>query len=92
MEHPFMLIAVIVTVGLFFVAFPVALDAYHRFRHRKVIHCPETHCPAEVCLDAAGTALGAAFGKSILRIKSCSLWPQKLSCVRRCVKENWPAP
>ena len=40
--NPLMLIAAIITFGLLFVVAPVAADAYRRYRHRKVITCPET--------------------------------------------------
>ena len=90
MNNPLMLIAGIIIVGLLFVVVPVVIDAYHRFRHRKVLTCPETHGPAEVSLDTGRAAFGAAFGKSMLRIRRCSLWPKRLGCEEKCVKENWP--
>jgi len=90
MNNALMLIVVIVLFGLLFVVAPVVFDAYTRYRQRKVIACPETHGPAEVALQSRLAALGAAFGKPWLRVRNCSLWPQKMGCDEKCVKENWP--
>ena len=92
MNNPFTLIAAIVLFGLFFVVVPVVFGAYSRYRHRKVITCPETHSLAEVTLRSRFAAFGAAFGKPWLRVENCSLWPKKKGCDEKCVKENWPSP
>ena len=91
-SNPLMLIAGIVTFGLLFVVAPVAIQAYRRYRHRKVITCPETHGVAEVNLKTRLAVLGAAFGRPSLRVKNCSLWPKKTGCDEKCVRENWPTP
>lgn len=91
MIDPLMLIGVIVLFGLLFVVVPVVFDAYQRFRQRKVMTCPETGGFAEVVLNKRLAALGAAFGKSWLRVGNCSLWPGKRGCDEKCVKANWPA-
>jgi len=91
MNTPLVLIAAIVAFGLLSVVAPVAIDAYRRYRFRKVITCPETHGLAETTLKGHLAALGAAFGKPALRVKSCSLWPKRQGCDEKCVKENWPA-
>jgi len=90
MNNALMLIAGIVLFGLLFVVVPVVLDVYRRFHHCKVITCPETRAPAEVTPQSRLAALGAAFGKPWLRVRSCSLWPQRMGCDEKCVKENWP--
>ena len=91
METPLVLIAAILMLALVFVLLPVALDTYRRFSHRKVITCPETHELTEVTLKARRAGLMATFGKeSLLRVKSCTLWPKKKGCAEACVKENWP--
>jgi hypothetical protein len=92
MDNPFILIAGIIAVGLLFVVAPVVFDTYRRFRNRKVITCPESHGLVEVSVDPGRAAFGAAFGKAMLRITSCSLWPKKIGCARKCIKENWPTP
>jgi hypothetical protein len=91
METPLLMIAVIVATGLVLVVIPVALDSYQRFRHRKVLVCPDTHQMAEVMPKAWDAALRTALArKPSLRVKWCSLWPKKMGCDEKCVKENWP--
>jgi len=92
MNGPLLLILVIVATGLVFVVAPVVIDIYARYRNGKALNCPETHGTAEVTLNTHGAALAAAFGKPVLRVKSCSLWPQKSGCAEKCVNENWPIP
>ena len=91
-ENPLLLVAGIIALGIVFVVAPVAADAYRKYRHRKVITCPEAHSLAEVTLNAGQAALGAGIGRSLLHIKSCSLWPKRQGCDEKCVSENWPAP
>jgi hypothetical protein len=91
MEAPLSLIAALVATGLVLVIIPVGLDAYRRFRHRKVIVCPGTHQMAEVMTTAWDAALMTALAiKPIPRVKWCSLWPKRKGCNENCVKENWP--
>ena len=92
MNGPLLLILVIGATGLLFVIAPVVIDIYVRYHNGKVVNCPETHGSAEVTLDTRRAALAAAFGKHILRVKSCSLWPQKSDCAEKCAHENWPTP
>jgi hypothetical protein len=92
MNGPLLIILVIVATGLLFVVAPVAIDIYVRYRNGKVLSCPESHGAAEVTLNSHGAALAAAFGKRVLRVKSCSLWPKKKGCAEKCINENWPIP
>lgn len=92
MTTPLLLIFAIIAIGLLFVVFPVALDTFYRYRKRKIITCPETHGSAEVQLDTRRALFTSAFGKPLLAIKHCSLWPKKKGCDEACVKENWPEP
>jgi hypothetical protein len=88
--NPLMLIAGIVAMGLVFVVVPIGIDAYRQYRYRKVITCPQTHGLAEVSLNSGLAALGAAVGRPVIGVKSCSLWPQRKGCDENCVAENWP--
>ena len=90
--NPLMLIAGIIAFGLLFVIAPVAADAYRRYRDRKVVTCPETHGLAEVTFKTRLAVLGAAFGRPMVRVKGCSLWPKKNGCDEICIKENRPTP
>lgn len=92
MNGPLLLIVVIVATGLLFVVAPVVTYIYARYRNGKVLSCPETHGTAEVTLNAHRAALAAAFGKPIIRVKRCSLWPEKRGCAEKCINENWPIP
>lgn len=89
--NPLLLIAGIFAMGLGFVFAPVFIDAYRRYRYRKIIICPETHGIADVDLKAGLGALGAAVGRPVIRVKGCSLWPKKKGCDEKCVMENWPS-
>jgi len=92
MTGPLLLILLIAATGLLFVVAPVVMDVYARYRNRKALNCPESQGTAEVTLKTHRAALAAAFGKRVLRVKSCSLWPKKKGCAEKCINENWPAP
>jgi hypothetical protein len=85
------LIAAVIGLGLFYSVLPVVLDAYRRFRNQKVVTCPDTRGLAEVRLDACWAAFTAIFGKPLLKVRHCTLWPHEKNCAERCVKENWPS-
>ena len=57
MEAPLLLIAALLVTALVFVVIPVALDAYQRFHHSKVLICPDSrlmaHPAGEVVLTLA---------------------------------------
>ena len=84
------LIAAVIVTGLFYAVFPFALEHIRRFRHQKVVTCPDARGVAEVILNARWAALTAIFRKPVLRVKSCTLWPKKKGCAEGCVRENWP--
>jgi len=92
MNSLLLLVLGIVATGLLFVIAPVVIDIYVRYRGGKVLNCPEILGAAEVTLKTHRAALAAAFGNPVLRVKNCSLWPKKMGCAEKCVKENWPAP
>jgi hypothetical protein len=84
------LLAAVIVLGLFYAVLPFALDVYVRFRHQKVVTCPDTRGLAEVKLNARWAAFTAIFRKPVLHVKSCTLWPKKKGCAEGCVRENWP--
>jgi hypothetical protein len=88
--NPLLLIAGILAMGLVFVFAPVFIDAYRKYRFRKVVTCPQTHGLAEVNLKAGRGALAAAVGRPVIRVKNCSLWPKRQGCDENCVAEHWP--
>jgi hypothetical protein len=88
--NPLLLIAGIVAFGLVAVVAPIAIGVYRQYRHRKVVTCPRTHGVAEVSLNRGLAALAAAVGRPVIRVKNCSLWPERKGCDEQCVSEHWP--
>ena len=91
MAQPLLVILGIIVTGAV-VIFPVGLATFYRYRNRKVIICPGTHGSAGVQLNARRTALTTVFGRPLLAVQNCSLWPRKKGCDEACVKQNWPEP
>ncbi len=85
MSAPWILLAAIVAVAVVYVLLPVAVEAFLRFRARRRLTCPETGMNAEVGVDARVAGFTAAFRHSVLRVKSCSLWPKRAGCGRACL-------
>lgn len=77
-------------IGMLFVVLPVVADTFSRLRGRRAVTCPETRGPAEIKLDARGAAFWSAFGKRLVRVKNCTLWPRKQECQEQCLKESRP--
>jgi hypothetical protein len=89
MNRVFLLIAGVVTLGLYFVVGPTAVSTYRRYRGRRTIICPENDQIAEMEIKAAHAGVMAAFGKHDLRVKWCSLWPRRKGCAEECLKDDW---
>lgn len=70
----------------------LTLNVYRRFRGTRLITCPETRAPAAVALDARRAALGAARGRTELRVARCSRWPERRACDQACVPEIERSP
>lgn len=92
MAQPLLVILGIIVMGALLVIFPVGLATFYRYRNRKVITCPGTRGSADVQLNARRTALTTVFGRPLLAVQNCSLWPRKKGCDEACVKQNWPQP
>ncbi len=88
MPSPWTIIIAVLALGAFYVLFPVVLTTFLRYRGRRALTCPETGRPAEVGVDAARAAAGSAFGKLALRVKSCSLWPERRGCAQSCLETS----
>jgi len=63
------------------------IRAYWRARGKRLVTCPETHCPAAVELDAKGAGFVAIWGESHPRLRHCSRWPEKADCAQDCLQE-----
>ncbi|MEX0878437.1 MAG: hypothetical protein WEB59_00720 [Thermoanaerobaculia bacterium] len=70
----------------------LALHAYLKYRGARVITCPEESCPAAVEVDVCRTAAAAAFGEHVVRLKSCSRWPERQACGQECLAQIEAAP
>ena len=88
MNRAFLLIAGVVTLGLYFVVAPAIVSTFRRYRGRRTIVCPETDRIAEMEIKAGRAGVMAAFGKNSLRVKWCSLWPGRKGCAEECVKND----
>ena len=87
MTNPWIVLVGIVVVALVYVVLPVVGDAFRRFRAARRVTCPEAGVAAEVGIDAPHAALTAAYRDPELRVRSCSLWPQRDGCAQRCIGE-----
>ena len=85
MSHPWVVLLAVFTVAFLYVLVPLVADTFGRFRRSRRLSCPETGGPAEVGIDASRAALSSAFGRPLLRVKSCSLWPGRDRCKQSCI-------
>jgi hypothetical protein len=85
MSHPWIVLLAILAVGLFYVLLPLVADTFRRFRSPSILSCPEVGGMAEVGIDASRAALTSAFGRPLLQVKSCSLWPERERCKQDCL-------
>ena len=85
MNHPWIVVVAILAVALLYVLTPLVADTFRRFRSPRLLSCPETGGRANVGVDASRAALTSAFGRPLLRVKSCSLWPEKEQCKQDCL-------
>lgn len=86
MDHPFIVIAALCALSLVYVLAPVAAEAFARYRKARNVICPEHAAAAEIGIDARHAAWSAVAGKKRLRVRQCSLWPEKYGCAQHCVR------
>lgn len=63
-----------------------------KFRGDRVITCPENQRPAGVALDVRHALLTTFEGKSDLRLRSCSRWPERQDCGQECLRQIEATP
>lgn len=85
MSHPWIVVVAVLAVGLLYVLVPLVADTFRRFRNPRMLSCPETSGKAEVGIDAPHAALTSALGTPSLRVKTCSLWPERERCKQDCL-------
>ena len=90
------LIYFILALALFCLVYyviPPAIEAYMKFRGKRVITCPETRTPVGVNVDVKHAASTAVFSRRPdLRLTSCSRWPERQDCDQDCVLQVRMAP
>ena len=60
---------------------------YLRYRDRRNVHCPETRGEALIGVDVKHAVLAHAAGNPGLRLRSCSLWPERRACAQACLTQ-----
>ena len=69
-----------------------ALRAYRKFGGTRLITCPDNERAEAVELDARAAVLAELRGRTELRIRDCSRWPEKSDCGRECLEQIEAAP
>ena len=88
LSGPAMLIALMtyVLLPLICVVLGFAIETFRRHRGRRILQCPETGSKAKVGIDAYRAALTSVVEKPRLRVKNCSLWPERKECAQACLR------
>ncbi len=87
MKAPFITVMAIVLLGALYVTLPIVLDYFQRYRHKRVLRCPESGGLAEVDIHALRAAFSSLRGKPLLRVRNCTLWPRKKGCTEGCLRQ-----
>lgn len=82
---PWTALTAIVALAAVYVLLPVTGEVFFRLRRRRRLNCPETGAKVEMGVDARWAAFTAAFGQPRLRVRSCSLWPERSACGQSCL-------
>lgn len=81
---------------LMYTAFAVGILVWRfaSYRGQRVVYCPETEQPASVELDAWIAARSGLDRdeQTILRLKSCSRWPERQDCPQECLPQIEASP
>lgn len=87
MEYPLLVILGVLAIGALFVVLPVVWTTFSEHRGPRTVVCPFSGTDATISVDAGRAARGAAFGRSLLSVERCSLWPERKSCAQACLAE-----
>ena len=85
MSNPWIVLIAVLAVALLYVLMPLMADTYRRLRKSRALRCPETGGQVRVDIDASRAAVTSAFGRPLLRVRRCSLWPAKEQCNQGCL-------
>ena len=75
----------VVLIAALYVMLPVGFAMSARYRRQKLVDCPVGYRPATILVGRAGLAEATGI-RALRRIRRCSLWPERRSCARRCLK------
>jgi hypothetical protein len=78
-------VAAIALLAVYIIVFLVTADVHLRFRKPRTVVCPETGLGEEVQVDAWHAAATAVPGPPDVSIATCTAWPRRAGCERRCV-------
>lgn len=92
MEPLLTLLAILAVAFVVAVAMSGPFSAWRRFHGSRLVTCPETQHPAAVEVNARHLVLTALVGRPVLRLKSCSRWPEKQDCGQACIAQIEEAP
>lgn len=87
MDTPLITAATIIALAVLFVLLPLVAHTYQRYRYKKALKCPATEELAEVDIDAPRAAFSSAFSRPLLRVKNCTLWPERKGCGEGCLRQ-----
>ena len=85
MSAPIITLLAIAGLALVYVVVPIVAETFTRYRSRRVLRCPESTLMADVQIDATHAAMTAIPGPPELRVRDCSLWPDRRSCDQACL-------
>ena len=79
--------ALVLAVALFVFRAVPGVQAYFKFRGKRLVTCPVTRMPEAVDVAAAEAALGAFVNEPTLRLENCSRWPEWRNCGQDCLQQ-----
>ncbi len=82
----YVLVGLVVLIALA-IAVVALIQAYAKYRGKRVITCPETHHHEAVELDAPLAAMSALLNGPKLHLSSCTRWPERQDCAQDCIRE-----
>lgn len=86
MKDAGLVISGVIAAGMVLVVLPVAAATFLRLRPRKSVLCPQTGRVAGIRVNALEAALASTFDRLPLKVKECSLWPEKGGCAQECLR------
>jgi hypothetical protein len=87
-----MTLAGIATFGLILLFAWRMLRGWFGYRGTRLVRCPETRNTVAVRLDAWRAAVTAAGDRPVLKLTSCTRWPERQDCGQECICEIENSP